>query len=320
MPVIYIDVLLALNLFIDFLLLSAVARVLRLPYRRLRLVAGAAAGSAFSAVLFLPPLPAPVSVLIRVACACIIIKIAFRWRGVVLYIKQLSVFLVSSALFGGIAFAIWFFAAPSGFYVINGIVYYDVSPLVLTALTVASYFAISLYDRLTHKRLAAGRDYRLIIDCGGGRADLRALYDTGHHMTDVFSGKPVAVVRFGAIEPFLSDKLRSSILPLLDYSETAKADCVAAAGARIRMIPLKTVSGAGLLPAFCPKYMALRTLNGGDADLSGCFVAVCRVLGRGEFDAIIGTDMACLAEGRALNAADNPGNTVLDTAALDTAD
>ena len=81
MPVIYIDVLLALNLFIDFLLLSAVARILRLPYRRLRLVAGAAAGSAFSAVLFLPPLPAPVSILIRAACACIIIKIAFRWRA-----------------------------------------------------------------------------------------------------------------------------------------------------------------------------------------------------------------------------------------------
>ena len=36
MPVIYIDVLLALNLFIDFLLLSAVADSAA-PYRRLRL-------------------------------------------------------------------------------------------------------------------------------------------------------------------------------------------------------------------------------------------------------------------------------------------
>lgn len=36
MPVIYIDVLLALNLWIDFILLLATARILRLPRRRWR--------------------------------------------------------------------------------------------------------------------------------------------------------------------------------------------------------------------------------------------------------------------------------------------
>ena len=49
MPVIYIDVLLALNLFIDFLLLSVTARIRRRPHRRWRTVLGALFGAACSA-------------------------------------------------------------------------------------------------------------------------------------------------------------------------------------------------------------------------------------------------------------------------------
>ena len=48
MPVIYIDVLLALNLWIDFILLLATARILRLPRRRWRMVLGALLGAATS--------------------------------------------------------------------------------------------------------------------------------------------------------------------------------------------------------------------------------------------------------------------------------
>ena len=57
MPVIYLDVLLFLNLFADFWLLSSVARLLHIPHRGLRIVGGAAAGAAASLILLLPPLP-----------------------------------------------------------------------------------------------------------------------------------------------------------------------------------------------------------------------------------------------------------------------
>jgi stage II sporulation protein GA (sporulation sigma-E factor processing peptidase) len=301
MPVIYIDVLLALNLFIDFLLLSAVSRILRLPPKRIRLVLGAVAGSGCSCLLFLPALSPPASLIIKTICACAIVRIAFVWRGFMLYIKQLAAFLVASALFAGIAFAIWFFAAPEGFYVINGVVYYNVSPLMLTALTVVSYLAISLYDRLTHKRMALGQEYRLIIDCGGGPVGLRTLYDTGHHVTDVFSGSPVAVVRYGAVEACLPENLRKSVCFALDGLNAVRpgwkeqASIAAAVGSRLRLIPVKTVGGTSLLPAFAPPHMELVS-NRGNADVTGAYIAVCKVLGRGEYDAIIGTDLVNLLE------------------------
>ncbi len=303
MPVIYIDVLLALNLFIDFLLLSAVTRILRLPQKRIRLVLGALTGSICSCLVFLPELPAPLSFLIKIASACLIVRIAFSWRTAILYIKQLAAFLVASALFAGIAFAMYFFAAPDGLYVVNGVVYYDVSALTLTLLTVLSYFALTIYDRLTHKRIPHGHEYRLKILTEKGEIDLRALYDTGHHATDVFTGKPVIVISLSAIEQHLPDTLLNAVRPVLDNYRMSKKDMdsndmlpAASPGLNLRLIPFHTVNGTGLLPAFKPAKIEISTSQGILADATGTYVAVCKVLGRGDYDAIIGPDMLNLFE------------------------
>ncbi|HJD22562.1 MAG TPA: sigma-E processing peptidase SpoIIGA [Firmicutes bacterium] len=298
MPVIYLDVLLALNLFIDFLLLTATGRILRLARKRWRLVLGAGVGAASCCLVLVPGLPGPLSLLFKLAAACLIIRVAFRWQGVGAYIKQLLVFLVASSVFAGLAFALWFFAAPEGFYVLDGVVYYNVSPLLLVALTVVSYFALSLYERFTRKRAPEGRDYRLTIDAGAGKAVLRALYDTGHHVTDVFSGSPVAIVRYEALAPCLPEELRQAVHGAMLRVSSAPEGAIedAAVKSRLRMIPLRTVSGTGLLPAFQPRSAELGTLAGWSADVTGIYLAVCDTLGRGEYDALIGTDIVSLLE------------------------
>ena len=57
MPVLYLDVLVVTNWFIDYLLLSLTARLLHLPTRRLRMVVGAFIGglSACQILLTVPP-------------------------------------------------------------------------------------------------------------------------------------------------------------------------------------------------------------------------------------------------------------------------
>lgn len=298
MPVIYIDVLLALNLFIDFLLLTATGRILRLPRKRGRLVLGSMLGAASCCLVLIPGLPDPLSLLLKLGAAALIVRISFRWQSAAAYIKQLLVFLVVSAVFAGLAFALWFFAAPDGFYVLDGVVYYNVSPLLLVALTVLSYFVLGIYDRFTRKNAPVGRDYRLSVDGGGGEKDLRALYDTGHHVTDVFSGSPVAIVRYDALEPCLSEDLREAVLSAMrtDSFSPTEGSVSTAVKSRLRMIPLRTVSGTGLLPAFQPKKAVLSTQAGKRADVSGIYIAVCEVLGRGEYEAIIGADMVSLLE------------------------
>lgn len=303
MPVIYLDVLIALNIFIDFLLLSATARVLRLPYRRGRLIAGALFGGACSCLILLPDSYSVLLFALKLVSAMLIIRFAFRWQSFLLYIKQCAVFLVSAALFAGLAYALWFFAAPSGFYVVNGIVYYNVSPLLLTALIVVCYLAVSVYDRFTHKKIAPQYDFHLLIDFGCGTADLRALYDTGHHVTDVFTGVPVIIVDYKAAEPYLSRELLAAVRTALFSAgeHLPDASVETAVKARIRMIPYRTINGTGLLPAFRPSRITLLTEQGIRKDISGTFIAVSKVLARGEYQAILGNDIVNLLEGSKLN-------------------
>lgn len=65
MPVLYLDVLIAVNLLIDFLLLSAAARILRLPVRRAGFWLVHLLGLLSCCMILLPPLPAAVSVLLN---------------------------------------------------------------------------------------------------------------------------------------------------------------------------------------------------------------------------------------------------------------
>lgn len=290
MPVIYLDVLLALNLFIDYLLLRATARLLRLPCRSARLLLGAAIGAACACVILLPPLPAPLDLLLRLSGAALLVLAAFAWHGVAAFAKRVGVFLLLSALFGGLAWALYLFAAPDGFYVVNGVVYYDVSPLLLVGLTVAAYAGVRLWDRLTRKSAPAGRDYRLLVEGDAGSVTLRALYDTGNDLKEPFSGRPVAVVQL--------DALRGALSPAMLDALAAFPDTAGDGGARLRAVPYRAVGGDGLLPAFCPERLTLTDLRGA-ADVTGAYIAVCDRLGRGDHDAIIGGGLAAALADRA---------------------
>ncbi|MFR1434717.1 MAG: sigma-E processing peptidase SpoIIGA [Acutalibacteraceae bacterium] len=310
MPVIYLDVLLALNLFIDFLLLSAAARILRIPGSTGRRVLGALLGAACACLIFLPPLPAPLTWLIKLGSAALIVRTAFPWHGAAAFVKQTGVFVLLSALFGGVAYALWFFAAPAGFYVVGGVVYYDVSPLMLTALTVVSYAAVRVWDHLTRKSAPTGHEYRLLIEGDAGSVVVRALYDSGNGLSEPFSGKPVAVVQRSALLPALSPAMAqalSSTLTRQPEPVLAGAAADPAASGRglppVRLVPYRAVGGDGLLPAFCPKRMTLTSLLGVGADVTGAYIAVCDRLGRGDYEAILGSELAGAADAGRITAA-----------------
>lgn len=168
MPVLYLDVLIAVNLLIDFLLLSAAARILRLPVRKGRLLAGASVGALSCCMILLPPFPAAVSVLLKLAAAALVIRVTFRWFGWRTYIKEIAAFFIGSTLLAGIAYALVLFAAPEGLYVVDGVVYYNISPMTLVLLTAGCYLLLWAGEHFFKRKSPACLEYRLLLDCGKG--------------------------------------------------------------------------------------------------------------------------------------------------------
>ncbi len=273
MPVVYIDVLLILNLWVDFLLLSATARLLRLPVRRWRLFCAALLGAAESCLLFLPPLSFLLSLLIRCTGTLLLTLVGFPLRGWRVFGKTVLTLLTLSAAFSGIVTMLWYFLAPAGFLVVNGVIYYDAPAALLILLTAISYVAVCVWEHCLRKRAPRGRLFRLLLQSGGKTVVCRCLYDTGSTLREPFSGSPAVLIDRAAAKSILPPSLREGD------------------ARHVRYVPYKSLGGAGLLPAFLPEKMEIADENGNFCDISGSYLAVCEELGHGEYTALVGTDI-----------------------------
>lgn len=279
MPVIYLDVLIVLNWLIDYLLLSLTARLLHTETRRFRVVFGAALGGIASCRLLLT-VPALVSVALDITGAALMVLIAFRrcgWRG---YLRQVITFFCVSALLSGLVTVGWRVFGDEAVLTRNGVIYCDISPLMLTVLAVSSYGVVRLYERLTRKRVPSALEYTVTVDDGNGCCICRALYDSGLHLREPFSGAPVIIVSRATLRPYLSDRLQQALY------------ATAGGGvSRLRVIPYRTVGGNGLLPAFVPSSVTVK--RGGEPvrDISGVYVALSDEALGGEYTALIGGDV-----------------------------
>ncbi len=286
--VVYADVLMALNGWVDYLLLEATSRLLHCPCRRLRMLAGTVLGAVGSLSVLLPSLPAFWMVFIKVALGAAMVGATFKWQGIWLYIKAATVFFVLSAVFAGVAMGVYFLWHPRGFYLLNGTVYYEVSPLIFVALTVLCYAAACLFDRVLRGRNAHGLTYRLLITVDGRTRSLTAFHDTGNHLSDAFSGRPVILIRQDAV---------AELLPP-DVWEAAKSVQVDPFTDKIppgwRLIPFHSVGGGGLLPAFCPDRLSVVRPDGRHRDAGGSYVALCDALRRPDAEALLGNEIAAL--------------------------
>lgn len=272
--VIYVDILIALNWWIDFLLLLGVRRGVGGDGKHWRLAIGALVGAFSCLTLFLPPLSVWLSMLVRLGAAALMVTVAFgigAWRG---WVRRVVLLFALSASLAGLCGALYFFLAPQGFYVFNGVVYYSVPPLLLVVLTVLCYGLLWLSEQFLRRRAPAEHLFRVELTCSGRTVSFPCLYDSGNHLTEPFSGRPVLVVE------------REVVQGLLLYIPT-----VADLPAGWRLIPYNTLGGDGLLPAFTPTS-AVAISGGRKRVLPPCYVAVCESLGGSEYRGLMSADMA----------------------------
>ncbi len=283
MPVVYVDVLIVINWIIDYILLSATACVLRIITSKKRMLFAAFLGGVSGCLILLPPLSVTISLLLKLFCAVVLTVTAFPWRSVKSLVKTTTVFFIISALFSGILSGIWLSTSGEMFQVRNGVVYFSVTPLLLAVLAGVSYVMVRIYDRFTRKRAPQNCEYTLFLELNGRFCSCRALLDTGLHLSEPFSGKPVIIVE----RSVLSSLVEKPLWEALGLQETMGAGTANG----VRVIPYRALGNEGLLPAFSPSAVQIKTPGKAKRDITGVYVAATDDLGRGEYQALIGSDV-----------------------------
>lgn len=273
---VYADVLVVVNLFVNYALLLCSSLILKNRISNLRLLAGAAIGSIYGLVIFLPEIPIYIELPMRIAVSAAIVLASFGYRNIRRFLRCFFTFFAVTFAFGGIMLVIWVTVAPVGMIYNNGTVYFDISLSVLAISTVACFAIVSLISRLIARKAPINSVYTLNVTNGERMISGVALCDTGNSLVESFSGYPVVVGEYDTLLGVMPQSV-------IDYYENPSG-CSDASN--LRLIVCRTVSDIGVLPSFRPKSAEVVSING-RIKTDEVYIAVTKNrLGGGEFDFI----------------------------------
>lgn len=244
--VIYLDILLALNLFVNYFILLSVAKFLYLKPKRLKLVLGACVGAVFSLYIFLPEQNLVFSLIIKILMAILIIGTSFGFKNSN-FLKLITCFCLMNFLFSGLNFVLWFNFRPKSMAFNNGIVYFNISPLVLIFSTVIAYFILEFINRFLGKHICKELYCHVFVKFDNKNTEFDAMLDTGNNLKEPFSNLPVILVRKKDVKNIFDENI---------FDKNNKINT------KFRLIPFCGVSDSGFILGFKPDFVKIKTPEG----------------------------------------------------------
>lgn len=244
--VVYLDLAFFLNSAADALALYVTARLAGLPVRRLRLLGTAVLGGLYGALCLLPALAPAAGLLPQAAVAALLVLLAFGRRGP--FPRQYLLFYLLSCTLGGALTAMSRLLSENGAFGILGQLDWKVFFLV----SVSCYILLSLGFRGGARHALAGELRTCRLRRGDRRAELTALLDTGHTLTDPATGRPVLVADPEALGPLWT---AAETAVLGELANRGPAWCLERLGevspGTFRLLPYQAVGVSGGLLLCC---------------------------------------------------------------------
>ena len=253
--VIYLDVLLLVNFVVGYLLIRAAGFACgRCPPFGRNLLGGCAAALT-TLVLFLPPLPGALQLLLQLAGAAAVVRAAFPWPGRRCFLRLLGwYFGLNMGLAGLLLLGLQKGLLPGA--ATNNLAFYlAVSPGLLFSACAVVYLAVRLAALL---RPPPGEETaQACIHFPEKELVLRTLRDTGFSAREPATARPVLLVSLPAVERLLP-------APAAGYLSDWFAGRAAQPppGYPLCLVPLQTAAGPLLAPAFrLPATLGGRSLG-----------------------------------------------------------
>ncbi len=277
---VYADILLIVNLYIDFFLLWCVKKFLHLRVKNRRLALGALVGAVCSLSSLLSTLPEWAFLLLGLCSALAVTGAAFAPISPRMFFRAALSFWAFTLLLAGFFLFLLRFFAPKNVAVLGNVVYFDLSLPLLFFFTCGAYLLFSLSQKLFSSALGGLHCQWITVENQGDQVRLYAKADTGNSLREPFSGLPVLVCQAES----LGETVPPELLSLLD----AKAPPSPENPGNLRLIPFESVGGAGILPAFRPERVTVVKTQ----QKLACYIGVShQKLSAGQFDALYNPDL-----------------------------
>jgi len=270
---VYADVLFAVNLAMNALVLWGAARIMGVEVKWWRLVAAAALGALYAvAGLYLESTPME-SVPARVVVGLIMTRLAHTPRAIGEWIRYSAYVLSMSFMTAGAALAVWASTAGAGAWV------YPVRWWVLALAPLIAVTGVRLVTNgVLRRAMLKGAVFQIEIHLAGRMVALAAFLDTGNRLEDPLTGSPVVVAEVEAVSSLFPEDVAKA-LRLGDIAEATDAVQAVSDGVfqrRLRVLPFSSLGEAGgIMLGFRPDAVVIATGRNKRIH-KGVVVALCR--------------------------------------------
>lgn len=231
--VVYADILVLLNLLVDYFILSVSSKFLKEKVGVVRILTAAAVGALSSLYIFLPPFPMWLEVPFRIALCLLLTLICFGFKNIKRFCRCSAVIFAVTAAYGGFMIAIWLLFKPNGMVIHNSVVYFSISPTILILFSVVGFFVSALLRKLLAKTSSTAEKCTVELSAEGRSVFADAIIDTGNSLEDVF----------GMGDVIIADR---KVFYSLFGDEFSDADLIK----RYRALPCNTISGSDILDGY----------------------------------------------------------------------
>ncbi len=228
--VIYLDVLIVINLIVNYFIILASVKFLRRKIKLCRILLGSLIGSLFSLYIFLPEINTFFELFVKLLMCLILSSVVFGIKPLNRFLKSSGVIFLITCSYAGLMIAIWKIFKPYGMLINNSVVYFNVSPQYLVVFSVISYFVFLILLKIFGRNNIYASECEICVIFGDKKVDFKAIVDTGNSVSDVFGKSEVIIV----------DKT------IIDSLFPVTADCKT----RYRAIPYSSVSNSGILDGY----------------------------------------------------------------------
>ncbi len=237
--IVYVDILICLNTVITYFILLAVKAINRNIIKIIRLVLASLIGGFSSLYILLPQQSAFIEILIKLVLSGIIVSIAFGTESIKKVLRSIFLFFAISFVYAGFMLGFWYIFKPNGMVINNGVIYFQISPVILIFSTVVCYLLIIFLKKFLNKKDEHAEKKKVKILYSGKEYFADCMVDSGNSVKD-----PVGICKILIIDKQFAFKIFGN-----ETTERVLKLQMDGLNSIFRVIPYKTVSESSIMPA-----------------------------------------------------------------------
>ena len=243
---IYIDVVFVVNFVMDYILLGLTGKLLQYERKWYRLFLAALAGSCFTCILYVIPPSSPMVYLViaYVGITFLMVFIGFPKLTMRLVIKGVVLLYFVACTLGGLLHFLYY--DSNFFYDLKKFFHNsklkDIGMFYFVILTACGFFILKLFLHIILQVKEKNTNLlEVILWINGKEITTKGLLDTGNHLKEPMTGKPVMVCEYQLIEPYVSEQHKCIIEEYVKEGTVNLEQMIKENIKDIRLIPFRSL-------------------------------------------------------------------------------